>query len=81
MRRDPGLPVGPPPDDGESGWTDFVHTDSVLGHHRVVSSALFCILCTPMTTNHVVKFDDDAAVVGLISGSDEIDYREKVTSP
>ncbi|KAI5607947.1 hypothetical protein C0J50_9724, partial [Silurus asotus] len=48
----------------------------------VLSPLLFTLLthdCAPMhSSNHIIKFADDKAVVGLISKNDESAYREEV---
>ena len=57
--------------------TDFVHTDSQLGHNRAVSSALFCIPCRPMTACQLRWLTTS---LSLISGSNEFVYREEVAN-
>ena len=42
--------------------------------------SLYTYDCTPThPTNTIVKYADDTAVIGLISGGDEATYREEVS--
>lgn len=44
----------------------------------MLSPLLFTLLTHDCISNHIIKFADDTAIVGLISKDNELAYREEV---